>query len=132
MPSGLKTAEAARLINASMRGTGYVAPTGASKVELTTTAPSATANGTPVSGGSYADQAYPTSGDTATASIANSSAISFGPMPAVTVVGANTKDSNASPRYSWWGTLGTSITTLSGDLITFAAGALTFSLNNTP
>ncbi|UKD55169.1 hypothetical protein L3Q65_46205 [Amycolatopsis sp. FU40] len=132
MPSGLKTAEAARLINASIRGTAYVAPTGASKVELTTTAPSATANGTPVSGGSYADQTYPTSGDTATGSISNNSAISFGPMPAATVVGANLKDSGGTPRYSWWGTLGTSITTLAGDLVTFAPGALTFSLNNTP
>ena len=131
MGSGLKTAESARLINASIRGTAYTEPTGSPKVELTTTAPTATTNGTAVAGGSYADQTFTTSGDTSTNSLANSAAISFGPMPSATVVGANLKDSNGSPRYSWWGTFGTSIVAASGDLITFAIGALTFSLNNT-
>lgn len=130
MGSGLKTAEAARIINSSVRGTAYVEPTTPCKVELTTTAPTATTNGTAVVGGSYADQTYTTSGDTATASIANSAAVTFGPMPAATVVGANLKDSAA--RYSWWGTFAASIGAASGDLVTFAIGALTFGLTNTP
>lgn len=130
MGSGLKTAEGARLINASVRGTAYVEPTPPCKVELTSTAPSASANGTAVVGGSYADQTYTTSGDTATLSIANSAAATFGPMPTVTVVGANLKDNAA--RYSWWGTFGTSIGAVAGDLVTFAIGALTFGFTNTP
>lgn len=131
--SGLKTAEAARLINSSTRGTAYVEPTTPTKAELTTTAPTATTNGTAVTGGSYADQSFSTvSSDTSTASIANTTAISYTGMPAATVVGANLKDSNGSPRYAWWGVFGTSITTLAGDTITFAIGALTFAINNTP
>ncbi|MGW4487838.1 phage tail fiber protein [Amycolatopsis sp. NPDC004368] len=132
MASGLKTAEAARLLNASIRGTAYVEPTGSSKLELVTTTPSASANGTPVSGGSYADQTFTTSGDTSSASISNSAVIAFTGMPAATIVGANLKDSNASPRYSWYGTFGTAITTLAGDTISFAVGAASFALNNTP
>lgn len=132
MASGLKTAEAIRLLNSSTRGTAYVAPTTPTKVELTSTAPTASANGTAVAGGSYADQNFSTASvdATVTASVPNSTAITFGPMPAVTVVGANLKDNAA--RYAWWGTFGSSIVAASGDLVTFAIGALTFGFTNTP
>lgn len=132
MASGLKTAEAARLVNASAHADAYATQTPPTKVELTTTAPTNSTNGTPVSGGSYSAQPFVQNTPTATASIANGAVISFGPMPATTVVGADLKDSNASPRYSWWGTFATPISTLVGDMISFAVGAITFSLNNTP
>jgi hypothetical protein len=130
--SGLKQTEAARVINANTRATAYATATGPFKAELTSTNPSATANGTAVTGGSYADQSYTTSADTTTASIANSAAISYGPMPAGTVAGVNLKDSNGTPRYTWWGVLGTPLTVNAGDLVSFAIGAMAFSLANTP
>lgn len=130
--SGLKQTEAARVINANTRATAYATATGPFKAELTSTSPSATANGTAVTGGSYADQSYTTSADTTTAGIANSAAISYGPMPAGSVNGVNLKDSNGTPRYTWWGVLGTPLTVNAGDLVSFAIGAMAFSLANTP
>lgn len=130
--SGLKQAEAARMVNASTRAAAYTQATGPVKAELTSTNPSATANGTPVSGGSYADQTYTTSADTTTAGISNSAAISYGPMPAGTVAGVNLKDSAGTPRYTWWGVLGTALSPNAGDLVSFAIGAMAFSLANTP
>lgn len=132
MASGKKQTEAARSINASTRATAYAQATAPFKAELTTTTPSATANGTPFSGGSYAAQNFTTAADTTTASIANSAAISYGPMPAGSAVGVDLKDSAGTPRYTWWGTFASSITVNAGDLLSFAIGAMSFSENNTP
>jgi uncharacterized Zn-binding protein involved in type VI secretion len=132
MPSGLKTAIAAALLNLILRGTAFTTPTTPIKVVLTTTAPTATSNGTPVAGGSYADQTLTIASNTATNSISNSSTVSFTGMPATTTVGADIKDSAGSPVYFAWGTFASSITTLAGDTISFAAGAISAALNNTP
>jgi hypothetical protein len=128
----MKQTEQARCVNASTRATAYAQATGPMKAELTTTAPSATAQGTPFSGGSYAAQNFTTSADTTTGSIANSAAISYGPMPAGSAVGVDLRDSAGTPRYTWWGTFASSITVNAGDLVSFAIGAMSFSLNNTP
>lgn len=128
--SGLKTAIAAGILNLLFRAQAFTTPTGPIKVELTTTAPSASANGTAVTGGSYADQTLTIASNTATNSISNSSTVSFTGMPATTTVGANIKDS--VPTYLAYGNFTTSITTLAGDTISFAAGAIAASLANTP
>jgi uncharacterized protein with FMN-binding domain len=130
--SGLKQTEQARIVNANTRATAYATATGPFKAELTSTAPSATANGTAVVGGSYADQTYTTSADATTGSISNSAAISYGPMPAGTVAGVNLEDSAGTPRYTWWGVFTTALTPNAGDLVSFAIGAMAFSLANTP
>jgi len=132
MASGFKTAIAAALLNLLFRGTAFTTPTTPIKVELTSTAPTATTNGTAVTGGSYADQTFTIASGTATNSISNSSTVSFTGMPATTTVGANIKDSAGSPVYLAWGTFASSITTLAGDTISFAAGAIAASIANTP
>jgi hypothetical protein len=130
--SGFKTAIAAATLNLWLRGTAATTPTTPIKVELTTTSPSASANGTAVTGGSYADQTLTISGNTATASISNTSTVAFTGMPAATVVGANIKDSAGTPVYLAVGLFATSITTLAGDTISFASGAIAASITNTP
>lgn len=126
--SGFKTSIAAGLLNLVFRGTAFTTPTTPIKVELTTTAPSASANGTAVTGGSYADQTLTIASNTATASISNTSTVSFTGMPATTTVGANIKDS--VPTYLAFGNFASSITTLAGDTISFAAGAIAASIAN--
>jgi len=128
--SGFKTTIAAGLLNLVFRGTAFTTPTTPIKVELTTTTPSASANGTAVSGGSYADQTLTIASNTATNSISNSSSVAFTGMPAATVVGANVKDSAGSPVYLAFGNFASSITTLAGDTISFAAGAIAASITN--
>jgi hypothetical protein len=126
--SGLKTTIAAATLNLWFRATAVTVPTAPIKVELTSTSPSASANGTAVTGGSYADQTLTIASNTATASISNSSSVAFAGMPATTVVGANIKDS--VPTYLAFGLFATSITTLAGDTISFAAGAIAASIAN--
>jgi len=126
--SGFKTSIAAALLNLVFRAQAFTTPTGPIKVELTTTAPSASANGTAVTGGSYADQTLTIASNTSSASISNSSTVSFTGMPATTTVGANIKDS--VPTYLAFGNFASSITTLAGDTISFAAGAIAASITN--
>lgn len=132
MASGLKTAIAAAVLNLLLRAQAFTTPTAPILVVLTTTAPTATSNGTPVAGGSYTNQTLTIASNTATNSISNSSIVSFTGMPAATVVGADIRDSAGSPVYFAWGTFASSITTLAGDTISFAVGAITASIANTP
>ena len=126
--SGLTTAAANRLIDASHGTTTLTAPVGQQKLALTTTAPSATSAGTKVTGGSYADQNL-TMGSASGTSAANSAACTYSSMPAATVVGTDEYDSAGTPFRWWFAQLGTSRTTASGDTLTIATGAYTTALN---
>jgi PAB1-binding protein PBP1 len=133
MPA-LDTAEANRLLAASLNLTAYTAPTGPMKLALTSSVPTAGSAGTEVTGGSYARfaitgsttyfPATPTSG-----SWTNSNgAISFTGMPAVTtpgVQGVEIWDSNGTPRRAFFGSLTVAKITAAGDTLTFATSQLT-------
>lgn len=127
----LTQAAANALANASMGGTAFSMTTPA-KVALCTTAPTATAPGTEVAGGSYARQAI-TALTAATGSTpgSNANALTYTNMPAVTApaIGwVDVYDSAGSPAREWYGGLTASKTTNAGDTFTIAAGALTYQL----
>lgn len=127
--SGLKQADIQAYLNAAFRFTAYTTSTTPMKGVLTTTAPSATAQGTAVTGGSYADQTITFAAPSGTA-IASSGSVAYTGMPAATSVGMDIKD-NAGTFHAY-GVFGTSITTLAGDTISFATGAITVTITNTP
>ncbi|GAA3878052.1 hypothetical protein GCM10022243_48430 [Saccharothrix violaceirubra] len=127
MPA-LVTTEANRLLDASLGVATYTAPTGSMKVALATSASSASAAGTEVSGGSYARQNV-TFGSASAGSTSNTGAVTFTSMPAATVTHVDIYDSNGTPRRAWYGALTASKTTASGDTLSFAIGALTISLS---
>jgi len=98
------------------------------KLALVTANGSATANGTEVTGGSYARQSATfnaASGGSAT----TSATVSFTSMPAATVVGVELWDSATTPKRVWWGPLSASKTVNAGDTFQIVSGALTVSLS---
>lgn len=88
---------------------------------------SSAAAGTEVSGGSYAAQPIMFASASAGAA-ANTAAIVFTGMPAVTVTGVEVWDSSGSPQRLWWGPLSASKALNSGDTFQFDTGALAVSL----
>lgn len=122
-PSGLPTTAANRVIDWS-HGLSATAPTTPMKVAITTTAPTASAAGTKVSG--PADQTL-TQGAAASNSSANTTALTWSGMPATTTVGVDEYD--AVPFRWWFGQLATSRTTSSGDILTIAIGSYTTAIN---
>lgn len=128
MANNLVTAEADRLLNASLNGTAYTAPTTPMKLALATTASTASAAGTEVTGGSYARQtiAFTTS---AGSGVSNSGAVTYTNMPAATTTHVDVYDSAGTPRRGWFGALTASKTTASGDTLSFAIGAVTVTLS---
>lgn len=93
--------------------------------------PTGTVVGTEITGGSYPAGGIdistsvlpvPTAG-----SSTSGSAVNYTGMPAVTVNAIEEWDSSATPKRKWFGTI-TSKTTNAGDTLSFAAGALSFSL----
>jgi hypothetical protein len=126
MPA-LATTEANRLLDASLGVASYTAPTGSMKVALATSASSASAAGTEVTGGSYARQNV-TFGSSSAGSTSNTGAVNFTAMPAATVTHVDLYDSNGTPRRAWYGALTASKTTASGDTLSFAIAALVASL----
>lgn len=128
MANNLVTAEADRLLNASLNGTAYTAPTTPMKLALATTASTASAAGTEVTGGSYARQtvAFTTS---AGSGVSNSGAVTYTNMPAATTTHVDIYDSNGTPRRAWFGALTASKTTAAGDTLSFAVGAITVTLS---
>lgn len=126
MPA-LATAEANRLLDASLGVAAYTAPTGSMKVALATSTSTASAAGTEVTGGSYARQNV-TFGSSSSGSTSNTAAVNFTNMPAATVTYVDIYDSNGTPRRAWYGALSASKTTASGDTLSFAIGALVASL----
>lgn len=98
-------------------------------VALTTDAPSDSAAGTEVTGGSYARQSVTIGAASGTSpSIASNTAlVSFASMPAVAgsgVVGWNIYDASATPRRIWHGTFDVAKTTNAGDTFEIAVGDL--------
>lgn len=128
MANNLVTAEADRLLNASLNGTTYTLPTTPMKLALATSASSASAAGTEVTGGSYARQtaAFTTSAGTG---VSNSGAVTYTNMPAATTSHCDIYDNNGTPRRAWWAALTASKTTASGDTLSFAIGAITVTLS---
>lgn len=124
--SGLTTAAANVLIDYSHGTSNSTTPTGAHKLAITTTAPSAASAGTKVSG--PADQTLTMASASGT-SAASSGACTYSSMPVATVVGTDEYDSAGTPFRWWFAQLGTSRTTASGDTLTIATGAYTTALN---
>jgi len=108
------------------------------KLKLMSTAASEGADGTEISGGSYpaggiSNTVSSTFGaasySTGVASITNSgAAFTQASMPAATVVSASIWDTGGTPARWWWGDV-TSVTTNSGDTLTFATSSVVLSLN---
>lgn len=121
--AALEQTEANRLLNASFGTATYTAPTTPMKLALLTVAATATAAGTEVTGGSYARQSIAMT-SASSGACSNTALITFTNMPAGTIVGVNIYDSNATPRRAWFGALTSSFTTVAGDAVTFAVGAI--------
>jgi hypothetical protein len=127
MASGIATAEIDRFINASLNGTAYTLPTTPMKLALNTAASTDASAGTEVVGGSYARQTI-AFGTSAGSGVSNTGAVTYTNMPAATTTNVNIYDSNGSPRRGWWGDLTASKTTLLGDTLSFAIGAVTVNM----
>lgn len=125
--ANIVTAEANRLLDATFGTASYTAPTGAMKLALATSASSASAAGTEVTGGSYARQTIAFSAASAGAT-SNSGTITFSAMPACTVTHIDIYDSNGTPRRCWFGALSASKTVGAGDTLSFASTAISVSL----
>lgn len=123
--AAISQAEIQRLLAVSTGQASY-GTVNSSVLKLMTANGSATANGTEVSGGSYAAQAITWAAPTGK-TISNSAAITFTGMPAATVVGVEIWDTGTNRK--WFGALSASRTTAAGDSITFAAGSITLSLD---
>jgi hypothetical protein len=127
----LDQSEASKLLRADLGISAYTAPTTPIMIRLMSANGSAAAAGTQVVGGSYAPQNLTTAlGTEANGSVTTTSAVSHTGMPATTTVGAEAWDSAGSPRRQQWCALAASKTTSAGDTLTFAAGAITFNINN--
>jgi hypothetical protein len=112
-----------------------VTVTGPLRLRLMTANGTATANGTELatSGGYTAGTGAPTitfgAATTATPSVAsNSGIVSITNMPAATIVGVEVWTSDGTPFRVEQAALGTSRTTVAGDTLSFAVGAVTSSL----
>jgi hypothetical protein len=128
--SNLDQAEARRLLDASSGTTPYTNPTAPVRIRLCTTTGTPTTNGTPVSGGSYADQTVVfVAASAANPPVnSNSGALNFVNMPAVNVTSVEEWDSAGTPVRRWFGALVAAKTTNAGDTFTIAAGSLTKNL----
>lgn len=134
--SNVDQVEANNFLGAALALTGaptYVATVSPVKMRLmdsTGATPTATVNGTEISGGSYVAQgqdlthALPA---TATAgSVTNTTAINYTGMPAKTINAVELWDSAGTPKRKWFGSI-TPKTTNAGDTLSFAAGSITIS-----
>lgn len=132
MATAWDQAAASRVLRAELGITAHVAPTTPMLLRLYSVTGSVSATGTEVVGGSYAAQNLTTAlGTEANGTVTNTGAVTFTLMPAITTTSAEIHDSTAAPgRRSAWGALTASKTTAAGDTLTFAASAITFSINN--
>lgn len=132
MASGLVSAEASRLLNASLGFATYTAPTAPLKMALNTTAGTASVAGTEPVGGSYARQTFTPADAGGTASTSNTNTMTFTNMPAGTDTAVELYDSSGTPRRAWFGTLTSSRTVGAGDTISFAPGSVTPNFTTIP
>lgn len=131
--SSTKQGRATNFLNVELGSGSFTARTGAIVMELDTAVGSQSANGTPVSGGSYADQtcafgSASTQTGTYSGQIANSGTPTYTNMPAVTVTSIELKDSAGTAVHLQYGNLTASKTTNSGDTVSAAVGAITVSI----
>lgn len=125
----LTTTEANNLLNGSVRTSNYTAPTLPIKMALATTAPTASAAGTEVTGGSYARQDVTFGTAASAASIANTAVVTYAGMPTASVSHVDVYDSAGSPVRKWFGAItGGAKSVTAGDTLSFAIGAITLSL----
>lgn len=131
--ANLVQVEANALLNSSLKGTAYTAPTTPVNLRLMSANGSATAAGTEVanaSGSTYAAQRLDTSlGSASAGSITTTGALTFSNMPAITTTGVEVWDSAGTPIRRWFGALTTSKTTALGDTLSFAASSITATLS---
>lgn len=119
------SAEARRLLDASFGVAAYVVTVAAPKLRLATTAPTDTAVGTEVVGGSYVAQNAPfASSGAAGRSNANNSLVSFTNMPTTTVTHVDIFDQANTTRKTY-GQLTTARSTTLGDTLSFAIASIT-------
>jgi hypothetical protein len=102
--AALVQVEANGLLDSSMAGTAYTAPTTPIKCRLMTANGSGTAAGTEVTGGSYVSQTATFAAASAGSKSTNAN-LTYTSMPAVTVVGVELWDSAGTPIRRWWGAL---------------------------
>ena len=130
----LDQAEATRLLNAMLDEATYTAPSTGSglMLRLLSAMGTATSAGTELAnagGSAYAPQNIKTALPVAAnGTVANNAAITYTNMPAVTTVGVEVWDTAATPRRQCYAALAASKTTSTGDSLTFATSALTFTL----
>ena len=127
MSGGLPTAIANKVVDHVDGVATFTAPTTPLKVRLYTTTGTASAAGTEVSGGSYAQQSV-TFGSSSAGSASNSGAVTFSNMPACTVTGVEVYDSAGTPLRLWWGPLAANKVMNAGDTFQFDVGALSVSV----
>lgn len=133
--AGLPQAEATRLVNAWMGEATYPATTAPVRLRLATTIGTSSTAGTEVtnSGGStYASQDLSAAlGTTSNGVLTNTGTVNFTNMPTISSPGVQSVevvDSAGSPVRKAFGALTAAKVTALGDAISFAPGALTFSL----
>lgn len=98
------------------------------KLRLMTANGTDSANGTEVTGGSYASQNI-TFTSASAGSASNAAQIQYTSMPAVTVVGFEVWDSNATPRRICWIPATTNRVVNAGDTYNVAIGAIVLSID---
>lgn len=123
----------ANAILSAMHGGSAFSVTGLIRTRLMTAIGSATANGTELatSGGYTAGAGAPTIASWAAASAgsqATSAAVTVTNMPAATITAVELWDSAGTPVRIEFGALTASKTTVAGDTLSFAAGAITSAL----
>lgn len=126
--AALVQVEANGLLDSSMAGTAYTAPTTPIKCRLMTANGTATSAGTEVTGGSYASQTATFSAASAGSKSTNAN-LTYTSMPATTVVGVELWDSAGTPIRRWFGALTANKTTNSGDTFSITSGSLTGTLS---
>lgn len=131
--SSIKQGRATNFLNVELGAGSYTARTGAIVLELDTVIGSQSANGTAVTGGSYANQACvfgTASVQTGTFSgqIANTGTPTYTGMPAVTIVACELLDSAGTPVHLEYAALTSSKTLNAGDTVSVAAAAITVSI----
>jgi hypothetical protein len=122
--ASLSNAHGNNLLDASLGTATITATVTPLKCRLMTANGSSAANGTEVTGGSYASQTITFGAATGLVATSNL-ACTYTSMPAVTVVGVELWDSTGTPIRKHWGALTASKTTNSGDTFSIASGALT-------
>lgn len=143
--SGLDSAAANSILGGSVGYAAFTAFGGSSaKLRLLSSAPSEAVNGTEISGNSYVAGGIsftPTafwsapSYSAGVSSIVNngaSGALTQSNMPSATIVGISVWDTGGTPARWWWASGApsfSSVTTNSGDTLTFNRGSITINLN---